>query len=148
MFAQKTVSRMTFCLASLFLLLISVGCSLDNSPGQVSLTFRYAQLSYDSNKEPGYYFVEDPEYPNTIETFTYDSGHAISQDDYDEVYASVSEFIPHNEGGYYVLTGFYLDMESPTFSRMFEAGYECVLDTTFYYSYEGGNSLPTSGNLF
>ncbi len=144
MFSQKTVSRLTLCVTNLFLLFLSVGCSLDYPPGTVSLTFRYAQLSYDSNKEPGYYFVEDHEYPNTIETFTYDSGHSIIQDEYEEVRASVSDFIPHNEGGYYCLTGFYQDMESPTFSRMFEMGYECVSDTTFYYSYEGGPVFPPS----
>jgi len=139
--------KISICL-SILLAFISIGCSSNITSMTVTLSFHYAQLVYDQSKDTGFYFVEDQEYPNLIEAYTYGYGHLISQEEYDEVFASASEFIPHNEGGYYMLVGFYQDMGTPSQSSMFQVGYSCSSDVTFYYSFEGGASLPPAETLF
>ncbi len=118
------------------------GCTSLGHPMNVTLSFRYASLNYDTSKETGFAFEEDPEYSNLVETFSYDYGHLISPSDYETIYATVSDFIPHNEGGYYLLVGFYANMEEPSQAGMFKEGYECLSDATFFYSFEGGDASP------
>jgi len=126
------------------LMLLSLGlsaCTPFVQPTQVTLAFCYSSLNYDSSKETGFFFEADPDFPHLIETFTFDRGHIIDQSDYEAVYSAVSDFIPHNEGGYYVLIGYYSSMQEPSTNGMFKQGYECLTDTTFYYSFEGGQAL-------
>ncbi len=129
---------------SFFVLLGSTlsGCSSLVHPSEVTLSIRYVAMRSDASAETGFVFEEDAEYPDLIETFSYAYGHSIDQEDYDEVYSAASAFIPHNEGGYYSLVGFNSSMEAPTIAGMFQVGYECFSNATFYYSYEGGNALP------
>jgi len=111
-------------------------CNDSNLDKRISLSFKYmliAEQSYETN----FSFQEDPDYPNIIATYIVEQNHVITAEDMISI-DSLTSFIPHNQGGYYVRTAYFSNYHNPFSGIQLAVGYECILDTTFYYSFTGG----------
>jgi len=113
-------------------------CDTSISHNNVLLSFKYMSISSQSN-ETDLSFQDDPDYPDLIATFTVEQNHVISLEDLANI-GSLTSFIPHNQGGYYVRTAYYSDYLNPLSGSQLAEGYECITDITFYYSFTGGRA--------